>query len=64
MQHSLCDKVYLTEIDGDFNCDTFFPQIPDEFTLLTDHADEKELVPIDRQEENGIEYYYRIYQKK
>ena len=28
------DKIYLTEIDQEFKCDTFFPEIPENFTLL------------------------------
>ncbi len=28
------DKIYLTEIDKEFECDTFFPEIPENFTLL------------------------------
>lgn len=23
-----CEKIYLTEVDSDISCDTFFPEIP------------------------------------
>ncbi|MDP3986069.1 MAG: dihydrofolate reductase [Candidatus Veblenbacteria bacterium] len=26
--HPACKKIYLTEVDGEFGCDTFFPEIP------------------------------------
>lgn len=28
-----CTKLYLTEVDNDVVCDTFFPSIPSVFTL-------------------------------
>lgn len=33
--HAACDSVYLTQIKGDFKCDTFFPTLPKKFTQLS-----------------------------
>jgi dihydrofolate reductase / thymidylate synthase len=33
--HSDCDKIYLTKIYNNFDCDTFFPDIPINFKLYT-----------------------------
>ncbi|XP_015609384.1 dihydrofolate reductase isoform X2 [Cephus cinctus] len=52
-------RLYLTRIKKHFECDTFFPPIPNNFTLVHDAE-----VPTDTQEENGIEFEYQIYEKK
>ena len=31
-----CEKIYLTEVDGEFKCDSFFPAIPAEFKLVSE----------------------------
>lgn len=60
MSSPRCDRLYLTEIKTTFECDTFFPKIPDDF---------KE-VPLDDdiasgvQEEGGIKYVYKILKKQ
>lgn len=64
MDHPLCDRVYLTDIRKPFTCDTFYPQIPDDFVMLDDFGDEKDLVPMEKQVEDDVEYYFRIYQRK
>lgn len=46
------DKIYLTEIDKDYQCDTFFPEIPDNF---------KDTDKTQYFEENGIKYNFKIY---
>lgn len=33
IQDKRCQKIYLTEVDREYECDTFFPQIPDNFKL-------------------------------
>lgn len=35
MQRKECKKLYVTRIEKDFKCDTFFPEIPDEFKVQT-----------------------------
>jgi len=49
-----CTKLYLTEIEGDFGCDTFFPEIPADFKRVSESA------PVN---ENGIVYRFTEYKK-
>lgn len=59
MEHPNCDKIYLTELQNDFECDTFFPAIDkQQFQLTEEDGVDKEL-----QREGDITYYYRIYKK-
>jgi dihydrofolate reductase len=51
---SECEKVYLTEVEGEFDCDTFFPALPDEF---------KKTGESERHVENGIGYKFAVYEK-
>lgn len=50
-----CEKMYLTEIDGTFDCDTFFPEF-DEETFKKVSASEPH-------EENGIKFTFVVYKK-
>lgn len=60
MESPQCHRVYFTRIMATFDCDVFFPAIPDSFKLIpNDDAD----IPSEIQEENGIKYQYQIYQK-
>lgn len=43
-----------------FDCDTFFPKLPENFVLVPND----ENIPEEIQEENGIKYQYQIYEKK
>lgn len=43
MEKNLADKLYLTVVDGDFNCDTFFP----DYSMFTKIISEE-----DREEDN------------
>ncbi|XP_076632707.1 dihydrofolate reductase [Colletes latitarsis] len=52
-------RLYLTRIKKHFVCDTFFPQIPNNFVLKQD-----ENIPLGVQEENGIEFVYEVYEKQ
>ncbi|XP_012227898.1 dihydrofolate reductase isoform X2 [Linepithema humile] len=52
-------RLYLTRIKKEFECDTFFPPIPNDFVLVTDPA-----VPQDVQEEKGIKFVYEVYEKR
>lgn len=51
----LCDKIYLTRVKGNFECDTFFPNIPSFYKEI-----QEENVPSGVQEENGISYVYTV----
>lgn len=54
IQHPDCSKIYLTEIKGDFNCDTFFPKIdPRKF---------KKISASEMHEENGVKFRFVKYQ--
>ncbi len=46
-----CNQIYATEIEQVFDCDTFFPEIPPQFKLITNEV----------HEENGIKYSFKLY---
>ncbi|XP_043262795.1 dihydrofolate reductase isoform X2 [Colletes gigas] len=52
-------RLYLTRVKKHFVCDTFFPQIPNNFVLKQD-----ENIPSGVQEENGIQFVYEVYEKQ
>ena len=55
INHPLCEKIYLTQINKNFDCDTFFPKIdPEKFKL----ADKSPAVV-----DNGIEMNFLLYEK-
>lgn len=55
-----CKRIYLTKIDKEFECDTFFPEIDENvYTLSSDPN-----VPEEEQEEDGITYRYTVYDRK
>lgn len=54
-----CKRVYLTKIDKDFECDTFFPEVDESvFKLIKDPG-----VPDEEQEEEGIKYKFTVYER-
>lgn len=59
MESQLCHRIYFTEIKASFECDAFFPTIPAEFQLVPNDND----LPSEVQEENGIKYQYKIYER-
>lgn len=60
MESDLCHRIYMTDIKALFDCDTFFPAInPDAFRLVENDGG----VPVAEQEEKGIRYQYKIYEK-
>lgn len=50
-------RLYLTNILKNFDCDTFFPKIPDNLIEVRDPE-----VPEGTQKEKGIEFVYRVYE--
>ncbi len=46
-----CEKIYLTKVEGEFECDSFFPAIPKGFTLKEESAKLKE---------SNLEYAFQI----
>lgn len=60
LKSSVCDRVYITRIDSDFQCDSFFPELDqDKFVEVNDDQ-----VPSEIQEENGIHYKFHVYERK
>lgn len=55
-----CKRIYLTRIDREFECDTFFPDIDESIYKLT--ADPS--VPEEEQEEDGIKYKFTVYERE
>lgn len=49
-----CTEIYLTRVLGEFQCDTFFPEIPMGFEIV---SESKEM------EENGVKYKFVVYKK-
>uniref|UniRef100_A0A182JXD7 dihydrofolate reductase n=1 Tax=Anopheles christyi TaxID=43041 RepID=A0A182JXD7_9DIPT len=60
MESDRCHRVYYTEIKKQFDCDAFFPEMPKSFVVVDNDPD----IPSDVQEENGIQYVYKIYENK
>ena len=59
IEKSLCDRIYLTKIENNFQCDRFFPQIE-----LTQYKEvQEDDISSDQQVENGVKYSYHIYEK-
>ena len=56
IHHPDCDKLYITEIDATFECDTFFPEFSEE--------EFQEISRSDTIEENGISYDFVVYQRR
>ncbi|KAG6447217.1 hypothetical protein O3G_MSEX004814 [Manduca sexta] len=59
IEHENCGKIYLTEIQKSFDCDTFFPKIDNQMF----HMVNEDKIPDERQCEGDISYYFRVYKK-
>ncbi|EDV49153.1 uncharacterized protein Dere_GG17010 [Drosophila erecta] len=55
-----CHRLYITKILHKFECDTFFPAIPDSFREVAPDSD----IPLGVQEENGIHFEYKVLEKQ
>ncbi|XP_068134433.1 dihydrofolate reductase-like [Hyperolius riggenbachi] len=60
MDHPWCSHIYMTEIMADFECDTFFPEFDKEVYRLKENYPG---VPSGIQEENGLKYVFKVYEK-
>jgi len=49
-----CDELYLTHVDGDYDCDRFFPAYAEQFELVSES-------PLN--EQNGHHFRYAIYRR-
>ena len=52
IEHPLCQKLYVTHVQGEYGCDTFFPPISQKFFPVS--ASEK-------YHEDGISFQFSIY---
>lgn len=59
MTSEYCHRIYFTEIKAKFECDAFFPEIPSYFKIVPNDED----VSNEVQEENGLKYQYKLYEK-
>ena len=51
----LADELYITQLDGDFNCTKFFPKFDDQFKLKSKS---------EPQTENGIDFHYEVWVRR
>ena len=60
MKNPRLDRIYITNIMEDYECDTFFPP------LATEDWEEvgDEMVPKEVQEEDGVKFKYTVYTRK
>ena len=59
LELNLCDRVYLTRVLKEFDCDAYYPQLDtSRFSLV--QSDE---VPAGVQEENGLQYECQVYER-
>lgn len=49
------DNLYITRVDGDFNCTKFFPPFEDNFKLALEQP---------KQSENGIGFQFQVWQPR
>lgn len=59
MESPACHRIYFTRIMDTFECDAFFPEIPNTFKQVPNDED----IPAEVQEENGIQYQYQIFER-
>lgn len=55
INHPACERIYLTQIDSTFDCDTFFPKIDENRFRITDQSE-----PMT---ENKLEFRFLVYEK-
>ena len=60
MASERCHRLYITRFQGNFECDTFFPEISKDFKEAASDAE----TPMGVQPENGITYEYKIMEKQ
>jgi len=54
--HPNCEKIYITEVCATFECDTFFPKIPEKTFQIIEGTDKME-------SKSGLKYRYVVYQR-
>ena len=62
LESPLCFRIYLTRVQGDFKCDTFFPEFENDSKFKeVENLDEK--IPQGIQEDSGIKYTFHVFEK-
>jgi len=56
-----CGNIFLTRIDSDFDCDTFFPDISQDFCQIP--SNKFSHIPQKAVEEKGVKWVVEVYQK-
>lgn len=49
------DALYITKVDKDYNCDTFFPEIPERYNKIT---------KLGQDQEDGVKFEFLLYEPK
>ena len=55
LKHEECTKIYVTRVQGSFNCDAFFPEFTDQFTKVSSSSPHNE---------GPIAYHFEEYERK
>ena len=59
VEHQACTRLYLTHLEGEFHCDTFFPKISSD----SNGTKFKQTKSSESLEENGIRFQFTQYEK-
>jgi len=59
---ALCGKIYLTHIQGEYDCDVFYPRLDTSAQGAFKEVTE-ESVSQEEQEEEGVKYSYKVYER-
>ncbi|ETV96381.1 thymidylate synthase [Aphanomyces invadans] len=57
LRHRACRKAYVTMVDGDFDCDAFFPSTLKQLGFVETEA-------LGTQTENGIDFHFATFERK
>uniref|UniRef100_A0A1A9Z854 dihydrofolate reductase n=1 Tax=Glossina pallidipes TaxID=7398 RepID=A0A1A9Z854_GLOPL len=60
MASERCHRLYITQIQSNFECDVFLPTIPDDFQEVITEPE----IPQGMQAENGINFVYKVFEKR
>ncbi|XP_064650302.1 dihydrofolate reductase-like isoform X2 [Lineus longissimus] len=58
IKHPMCQKIYITRIEADFEADRFFPEFENDYELTDDPAG------VLTQVERGVTVKFEVYQRK
>ena len=55
LKHEECQKLYITKVQGTFNCDAFFPEFSEQFSKVSESTPHNE---------GPIAYHFEEYERK